>query len=147
MQIEEGKRYVARNGLITPPAKAQPHSAQWPWHIEGFGSYTNAGRFNGEFDDPKDIIALADETAVTTHAEMLEQDNLLWTNERRGRILALMGKAREAALREAQQKIQDECGPCAGSGHAPDSTPDDPRQCEYCGRPMSAVALLINNTI
>lgn len=56
MQIEEGKFYITRVGATIGPAKPQPQSAGWPWHIEGAGSFTDDGRFNGEFDSPLDLI-------------------------------------------------------------------------------------------
>lgn len=108
MQIEEGKRYVARNGLTTPPAKAQPHSAQWPWHIEGFGSYTDAGRFNGKFDDPKDLLAEAgqptgDEAAMLA---LLGDDGPLLTTEGRKRVLSAMQRAFEAGRAGAVAEME-----------------------------------------
>ena len=59
MQIEAGKRYVRRDGVVTEPANPQPHSAQWPWHIPMSGSYTDTGRFNGAIDDHMDLISEA----------------------------------------------------------------------------------------
>lgn len=56
MQIEEGKFYVTRAGKTVGPATRQT-SAQWPWHIRGAGSYGDNGRFNGDFDDPMDLVS------------------------------------------------------------------------------------------
>lgn len=56
MLVEEGKFYLCRDGRVAGPAARQPHSADWPWHITGFGSYSNGGRFNGVTDDPRDLL-------------------------------------------------------------------------------------------
>lgn len=62
--------------------------------------------------------------------------------------LAGMTLTREKTVLEAQQKIQTDCPACHGHGHADDSTEDDPRQCQYCGIPMSALnALLLSHSL
>ncbi|HEY1806053.1 MAG TPA: hypothetical protein VGG45_16385 [Terracidiphilus sp.] len=61
-------------------------------------------------------------------------------------VLRIVGDVRAATLREAMGKVQADCAVCGGSGHAHDSTPDDPMQCEYCGRPNSAIHELLTTT-
>lgn len=58
-------------------------------------------------------------------------------------VLRVVGDVRAAALREAMERIQAECGCCGGSGHDPGSTEANPMQCEYCGRPMYAIQSLM----
>lgn len=48
------------------------------------------------------------------HEDMLEQDNLLWTSEGRKRILALMDRARIAALHECSDYAA-ELSDCSGT--------------------------------
>jgi hypothetical protein len=45
--------------------------------------------------------------------------------------------SRNDVLEEAMQHVRHECGACEGSGHADENT-----ECEYCGRPMSAIHAL-----
>jgi len=58
-------------------------------------------------------------------------------------VLRIVGDVRYAALCQAREKVQAECQQCCGSGHAPESTPDNPHQCMYCGYPMDAIKKLI----
>lgn len=58
-------------------------------------------------------------------------------------VLLVVGNVRVATLREAMGKVQADCGNCGGSGHDQGSTEENPMQCEYCGRPNSAIHSLI----
>lgn len=49
--------------------------------------------------------------------------------------------SRDAVLEEAALRIRHECPMCE-DGYAPGSTPDDPIECEYCGRPMQTIRAL-----
>lgn len=60
MRIEDGKFYITRAGAKIGPANSQPQSADWPWHIDGAGSFNDVGRFNGRHNHPLDLMAGAD---------------------------------------------------------------------------------------
>lgn len=42
---------------------------------------------------------------MTKHHEILERNNLLWSNEGRARIVAMMAEVREAAIQECVDAI------------------------------------------
>jgi hypothetical protein len=64
MLIKDGKKYITRSGDVVGPATPQPRSASWPWRIEGVGSFTRSGRFNGEYDDPLDLMGEYDDPSA-----------------------------------------------------------------------------------
>lgn len=66
MKMEAGGKYVTRGGLVVGPLNPQPHSADWLWHIVGVGSFNLDGRFNGKFDDNKDLLRLVTPGPITT---------------------------------------------------------------------------------
>lgn len=87
-------------------------------------------------DDPRRIKILPDGSVV-------EEAPPHTVGDIADAVLRVVGDVRTLTLLEARDKVQAECPACEGSGHASDSTEDDPRQCQYCGVPQSAITKLI----
>lgn len=71
-EIRVGAYYRCRNGQIVGPVLAQTHSSEWPAFIEGVGSFMWNGRFNGDIDDPKDLIELVSRWGKVSARKALE---------------------------------------------------------------------------
>lgn len=74
MELEDGKRYVQRNGAVTGPLVEIHNGEPYPFEErDGSGGWTRGGRYFGVEDDPRDLVALYEEPAPK--ARMLRLKN------------------------------------------------------------------------